>query len=314
MTERLYYDNAYLRGFDARVTRCEQAGDYWRVWLDRSAFYPTSGGQPFDTGTLGGARVTDVEVEAGDVVHTVDAPLDPGACVHGEIDWARRFDHMQQHAADHMIASALNRHLRGWTIGLHIGTEISTIDVDMPDGRTALTKEEIELLEDDVNQRVQRDVPIRCWFPAPDELEGLPLRKPPTVKEHVRIVAIGEDEMVACGGTHPSSAGQLGLVKIISAAPARGKLRVGFLAGARAYRDYRAAYDTAHQAAQLFSTGLDGLVEGIEGLRAQVHELTGELTALRKAGWDAQARALLAHGSPVCAEVPGDAKDIREIA
>ena len=219
MTERLYYDDAYLTEFDAAVECCREGESGWLVRLDRSAFYPTSGGQPYDTGTLNGARVTDVRV-------------------HGTIDWPRRFDHMQQHAADHMIAGRLWSRFGGVTIGLHESDEVSTIDVQMPDGRTHLTDEEIRAVERDVNERIQRDVPIRCWFPSAEELKILPLRKKPTVSEHVRVVAIGDDEMVACGGTHPSTAGQIGLVKIVSVAPARGKMRVGFVAGMRALNDY----------------------------------------------------------------------------
>ena len=144
---------------------------------------------------------------------------------------------MQQHAADHMIAGRIWSRFGGVTIGLHESDEVSTIDVQMPDGRTHLTDEEIRAVERDVNERIQRDVPIRCWFPSAEELKILPLRKKPTVSEHVRVVAIGDDEMVACGGTHPSTAGQIGLVKIVSVAPARGKMRVGFVAGMRALID-----------------------------------------------------------------------------
>ena len=113
MTNRLYYDNAYLTEFDGRVLECRPNGENYDVLLDQSAFYPTSGGQPFDTGTLGNAKVLDVNVEDGLVWHTVDQPLNVGDSVHGCIDWPRRFDHMQQHAGDHMIASALHRLMGG---------------------------------------------------------------------------------------------------------------------------------------------------------------------------------------------------------
>jgi len=209
MTERLYYDNAYLTEFDGTVLECRENGANWDVLLDRSAFYPTSGGQPYDTGVLGGAKVLDVNVDGGDVWHTVDAPLTVGQTVHGCIDWARRFDHMQQHAGDHMIAGALHRLMQGVTIGLHISEAVSTIDVAMPEGVTRISDEDVRRIEADVNDHIQRDVPIRCWFPDEAELAALPLRKKPTVDEHVRIVAIGDDEMVACGGTHPATAGQL---------------------------------------------------------------------------------------------------------
>ena len=272
MTERLYYDNAYLMSFDAQVLTCRPNGAHFDVLLDRSAFYPTSGGQPFDTGTLGDAHVLDVNVSDGEVWHTVDTPLNPGDTVHGQINWARRFDHMQQHAGDHMIASALHRLMGGVTIGLHISDDVSTIDVAMPGGATRISDEDIRRIEADVNERIQRDVPIRCWFPDEAELAALPLRKQPTVNEHVRIVAIGEDEMVACGGTHPSTAGQLGLVKILSVTPARGKMRVAFLAGQRALTDYARCSEAAHSTAELLSTGVEQLTASVAALQEKLFD------------------------------------------
>lgn len=282
MTERLYYDNAYLTEFDAQVLACRQEGEGFAVLLDRSAFYPTSGGQPFDTGTLGGVPVLDVNVTDGDVWHTLAQPLQPGQTVHGKIDWPRRFDHMQQHAADHMIAGALHRMMGGVTIGLHISEQVSTIDVAMPDGATRISDEDIRRVEMDVNEHIQRDVPIRCWFPGEEELAALPLRKKPTVSEHVRIVAIGEDEMVACGGTHPATAGQIGLVHILSVAPARGKMRVTFVAGQRALADYFRTGDAAHEAAGMLSANVDSLVAAVASLQEKLRAAEFELMRLRR--------------------------------
>ena len=186
MTERLYYDDAYLWKFEAKVTSVKNGtrpGEFL-VTLDRSAFYPTSGGQPFDTGTLTfgkvTAKVTDVEVgEAGEVIHTVDKEIPAGTAVRGEIDGARRTDHMEQHGGEHMLAGAIWEKLGGTTIGLHLGQTESTIDVSLPEGRTHLTEEEILLLENTVNERIRMDAPIRCWFPDEEELKRLPLRKAP---------------------------------------------------------------------------------------------------------------------------------------
>ena len=256
-TDRLYYINAYLRAFDARVLAVREDG--WAA-LDRSAFYPTSGGQPFDTGTLAGcggpARVLDVEAENGVVWHKTDAPFRTGDQVRGEIDWPRRWDHMQQHAGDHMLAGACRQLFGGVTIGLHLGRENSTIDLDLPGKRTHLTGEEIETLETLVNTRVQQDDPIRCWFPDAEELAVLPLRKRPTVDSHVRVVAMGDYEMVPCGGTHPSSTGQIGPVKVLSCAPARGKMRLCFVAGMRAVRYFRQAAACAEQMAAALSSAV----------------------------------------------------------
>lgn len=282
VTERLYYDNAYLTEFDAKVLACTPKGEKFDVLLDRSAFYPTSGGQPFDTGTLGTARVVDVNVADGEVWHTVTEALGVGENVHGKIDWQRRFDHMQQHAGDHMIAGTLHRMMGGVTIGLHISSDLSTIDVAMPEGATRISEEDIRRIELEVNEEIQRDVPIRCWFPEAEELKALPLRKEPTVSEHVRIVAIGDKEMVACGGTHPSTAGQLGLVKIVSVTPARGKMRVAFLAGQRALMDYLKCHQTAHAAAEMLSSNVDSLMASVGVMQEKLRSAELELVTFKK--------------------------------
>ncbi len=322
MTQRLYYENCDLRAFDAQVCACEKTDAGFKVRLDQTAFYPTSGGQPFDTGTIGGAHVTDVFAdEAGEVWHVVDLPLDVGAKVHGEIDWARRFDHMQQHAGEHLLANAAFRLLGGHTIGLHLGAEVSTIDMTLPEGKTHATDEEIRALEDDVNTWIQMDVPIRCWFPQPDELKALPLRKPPAVDEHIRIVQIGTHEYCACGGTHPARAGQIGLLKIVDARPSRGKLRIAFVCGERAYETLRTHYDLAKTSAGILSTSVENLPNMVGSMLEQLKEaqrgraeaekkvLLAEIPAMR-------ARAIKsASGYAVIAErIDGDAAMAREIA
>ena len=321
MTERLYYDNAYLLRFDAVVEECIPKDGAWLVRLNRSAFYPTSGGQPFDTGTLGMAKVQDVNVDNGEVWHTVDAPLQAGETVTGEIDWPRRFDHMQQHAADHMIAGTIWRLLGGVTIGLHTGEDVSTIDVAMPEGVTRISSEDIRRVENEVNERIQRDVPIRCWFPSEAELETLPLRKKPTVSEHIRVVAIGDDEMVACGGTHPSTAGQVGLVKIVSVTPARGKMRVAFLAGQRALKDYFKCYEAAHASAELFSSTVDRLASFVAATQERLREAEAELNRIHRdrlleriPRMTDEAEVLSSGAKLVTGMVEADAASLRELA
>ena len=279
MTERLYYDNAYLWQFDAVVTgvRNGKRPGEWEVTLDRSAFYPTSGGQPYDTGTLSfgkaRAKVTDVEVQAdGEVIHTVDREIPAGTAVHGEIDGVRRTDHMEQHGGEHMLAGAIWEKLGGTTIGLHLGQTESSIDVSMPDERTRLTEEEILLLENTVNERIRLDAPIRCWFPEEEELKKLPLRKAPTVTEHVRIVAMGDFEMVACGGTHPASTGRIGLMKIISAVPAKGKIRISFVCGGRAVRLFQTYMRCADKAGAALSCPTEKLSSAATELKYRLSE------------------------------------------
>jgi alanyl-tRNA synthetase len=241
--------------------------------------------------------------------------------VHGRIDWPRRFDHMQQHAGDHMIASALWRLLGGVTIGLHVSHDVSTIDVAMPEGVTRISPEDIRRVEADVNERIQRDVPVRCWFPSEEELAILPLRKKPTVTEHIRIVAIGDDEMVACGGTHPATAGQLGLVKILSVTPARGKMRVAFLAGQRALADYARCSKAAHDAAAALSTGVDSLTSSVIALQEKLRAAEFELVKFKKEQLLSQAQHFidkaetLPDGMKLIARfVDADAMLLRELA
>ena len=279
MTERLYYDDAYLWEFDAAVTRIRPGKKQgtWEAALDRSAFYPTSGGQPFDTGKLvfqgGEAAVADVEADReGEVWHTVDRQVEAGEAVHGVIDGRRRTDHMEQHGGEHMLAGAIWEKLQGTTIGLHLGAEDSTIDVALPGERTHLTEEEILLLEDTVNERIRLDAPIRCWFPDSEELASLPLRKAPTVREHVRIVAMGDFEMVACGGTHPSSTGRIGMVKILSVIPAKGKARVSFVCGGRAAAVFQKYMRCADKAGAALSCPVDKLSRAASDLKSRLAE------------------------------------------
>ena len=279
MTERLYYDDAYPWQFEAVVTgvRNGTRPGEWIITLDRSAFYPTSGGQPFDTGTLTfgktKARVTNVETDStGEVLHTVDREIPAGTPVKGEIDGERRTDHMEQHGGEHMLAGAIWEKLQGTTIGLHLGQAESSIDVSLPEGRTRLTEEEIQLLEETVNGRIRMDAPIRCWFPEEEELKKLPLRKPPTVTEHVRIVAMGDFEMVACGGTHPASTGRIGLMKIVSAIPAKGKVRVSFVCGGRAVKLFQTYMRYGDKAGAALSCPVDQLSRAASELKTRLAE------------------------------------------
>ena len=305
MTERLYYEDTYLLAFDGKVTACRpgKADGTWEISLDRSAFYPTSGGQPHDTGTLTSgdgekiAHVTDVEVDrAGEVWHTVDRSLDVDEAVRGAIDWDRRRDHSEQHGGEHMLAGAIWEKLKGTTIGLHLGREDSSIDVDLPEGRTHLTEAEIAMLEDTVNDRIRMDAPIRAWFPTAEELGTLPLRKAPTVKEHVRVVAMGDFEMVACGGTHPSSTGRIGQIKILSAVPARGKVRVTFVCGERAEKLFRLYQRAADKAGNVLSCPTEKLASSAGELKKRLADAERKLNVFETEKILASLRAAAAEG------------------
>ena len=285
MTERLYYDNSLLFEFDAAVTAVKTEEPGYLIALDKSAFYPTSGGQPCDTGVIKGedvtVRVTDVMVDGEGVVwHQVTAPLSVGTKVTGSVDAARRLDHMEQHGGEHMLAGAIWRLLGGVTIGLHTGKDDATIDVTMPDGRTHMTQDEIRMLENDVNGKIRQNAPVKCYFPDDETLKTLPLRKAPTVDSHVRVVQMGDFEYCACGGTHPPFTGMIGMVKILSATPAKGKCRVRFVCGNRAHQLLCNAYEAAKTTGEMLSCTVEQLPRQVENLKKRLAECEHERAEL----------------------------------
>ena len=250
MTERLYYDDASMCAFDARVVRVESGDDGASVWLDRTAFYPTSGGQPFDVGTLGGASVVNVfDDDDGDVVHVVaGAPPALGATVRGDVTWARRFDHMQQHTGQHLL-SAVIEHLAGArTVSFHLGTESSTIDIDRE-----LSPAQLTAVESTVNDAVWRDLPVSIRYASEEEARALPLRKESARSGTLRLVSIEGVDLSACGGTHVASTGVLGLVTVVSWERFKGGQRLEFLCGGRALRRFQLLRDTVASSIRLLS-------------------------------------------------------------
>lgn len=304
MTRRLYEEDAYQRVFDAAALKCQRDEKGYLIALDQTCFYPEGGGQPGDRGALisEGVQlsVLDTQVdEEGTVWHLTDGPIKEGAAVRGEIAWERRFDHMQQHAGEHILAGCLWELENGFTHGLHIGADFSSIDATMPDGATRLPEEKLRAIETLANQRVQMDAPMRAWFPGDDQLSALPLRKEPTVKERVRVVSAGDFEMVACGGTHPSSTGQIGLIKILSSEPARGKMRLSFLCGMRAVKHYHQVLDAAQQAARLLSSPVEELPEAVNKLKEEGAALSFQIKTMEKQQMALEAERLMKEAEPL---------------
>jgi alanyl-tRNA synthetase len=231
LTERLYYQDCYLREFRARVV--ETGSDGRRVYLDRTAFYPTSGGQPFDLGTLGGVAVREVIDEEGRIAHVMEAPLSATE-VEGIVDWDRRYDHMQQHTGQHLLSAVLDELFKIRTISFHLGAESSTIDVDTP----SLNTERIERAEERFAEVVAQARPVHITFE--DASEGLELRKASTRTGTLRIVTIENLDRSACGGSHVRSTAEIGMVLTGKSEKIRGSTRLEFVCGNRALRRARA--------------------------------------------------------------------------
>ncbi len=285
MASRLYYDDATLREFVAEVVAVEtsRTGPPMRVRMNQTAFYPTSGGQPHDTGTLNGISVIDViENEQGEIWHLLSEPLTPGTRrVHGVIDWARRFDHMQQHTGQHLLSAAFDDRLSAPTVSFHLGNETSTIDLEL-DSRTELDWAQIFDVEIAVNQVIWENRPITAHVIREDESASLKLRKPPAVSGDIRVVEIAGYDASACGGTHLSTTGELGIVKVTGLERYKAGVRVTYLSGRRALLHYQQHLQLLQQSSLMLSVGPPELPEAIARLEESAKSTRRDLRQLRE--------------------------------
>lgn len=248
MTERLYYHDSYLRAFTAQLVAISPEGNV--AYLDRTAFYPTSGGQPFDTGSIAGVPVLEVLDEEDRVAHRLGAPLSPGP-VDCTIDWRRRFDHMQQHTGQHLLSAVFEERFGLRTVSFHLGQDASTIDLE----GGAIDSRVIEEAERRANEVVSENRKVTVNFQDAAEAQGL--RKPSDRAGSLRIITIDGLDRSACGGTHVRATGEIGAILIRKLEKVRQSTRVEFLCGSRAVGRARADYDALSRVAQLFSAPLD---------------------------------------------------------
>lgn len=254
-TERLYYTDCYLREFYARVVEASQ--DRRRLYLDRTAFYPTSGGQPHDTGWIEGVAVADVADEGERIAHLTEAPVGSEA-VACRIDWRRRFDHMQQHTGQHVLSAVFLERFGIPTVSFHLGAESSTIDVVA----TSLEPGQVREAEWRANEVVVENRGVEITFETPEQASDL--RRPPEREGMLRVVTIEGLDRSACGGTHVRATGEIGPILIRKLEKVRGNVRIEFLCGMRAVQRARADFEALARIARVFSAPLDetpGLVE-----------------------------------------------------
>jgi alanyl-tRNA synthetase len=259
-TTKLYFNDSSLLEFSATVIGANSSPRGDCVVLDQTAFYPTGGGQPNDTGTLGGARVIDVvEDEEGTITHIVEQPgvIQPGQNVVGSIDRARRLDHLQQHSGQHILSQAFVQACGAHTRSFHLGANASTIDIELQ----SPTNEIMRAAEDIANAVVFEDRPMRVHLVNEDEASQLPLRKESAVHGEIRVIEIENFDWSPCGGTHAARTGQIGMIAIRSHERAKKMTRVEFVCGNRALADYRLANNTAVAVARLFSAERDSTPE-----------------------------------------------------
>jgi|SRR5688572_5623278 alanyl-tRNA synthetase len=297
MTERLYYRDATLRTFSG--TLVDVADEGRKVYLDQTAFYPTSGGQPHDLGTLGGSRVVDVIDEGDRVAHVLEAPFDPEARadVYGEIDWKRRHDHMQQHTGQHLLSAVLDDLLGLRTVSVHFGPETSTLDVaDSSGGGNVLSEDALAKVEARANAIVAESRPVVVTFEDAAAVTGL--RKPSDRDGILRIVTIEGVDRSACGGTHVASTAEIGPVILRRQEKVRQGIRIEFVCGQRALQRAHRDLETLSRVARMFSASIDDVTKIIEGQVAQLGDLQAENRRLLESLAGYRAMELLNAASP----------------
>ena len=277
MTKRLYYEDAYCREFDARVTDCREGKRGWEVTLDQTAFYPEGGGQPADEGTLGEAKVLDVKEGGEEVIHLCDRPLEPGSTVHGTLDWDRRFRFMQQHSGEHIFSGIVHRTFGYDNIGFHMGKDCVTVDFS-----GMLSEEDIAQVERAANEAVLADLEILEDYPSREELGRLDYRSKKELEGQVRIITIPGSDVCACCGTHVKRTGQIGPIKAVASEHYKTGIRISLQIGWKALEDYEEKHRNIKEISALLSVPPQETAEAVRKLQEQLQELKAANVALKQ--------------------------------
>lgn len=271
---KLYYDSAYIKEFEAQVLSCQEGKKGWEITLSATAFYPEGGGQPADTGLLGNVRVTDVHEKDGPVVHYTDGPLPVGEMVRGVIDWDRRFQHMQEHSGEHLVSGLIHQRFGYDNVGFHMGTDEVTIDFN-----GVLEWEDLMAIEEKANGMIWENLEISAVYPEKDELDAMEYRSKKELTGAVRIVSIPGGDVCACCGTHVERTGEIGLVKFLSMIHYKGGVRISLLCGKRAVEDYERKRDQVQKISVLLSARPGEIARAVEKLKEDEAKLQEKLVA-----------------------------------
>ena len=292
-TKKLFYADVMRRDFTAAVLSCEETKGGYAVVLDQTCFYPEGGGQPCDRGTLGDTNVLEVHEKAGVITHLCDKALPVGETVSGQIDWARRFDHMQQHSGEHICSGIICARYDCDNVGFHMGTDAVTIDFNAD-----ISWEELMDIEARANQYIYENHAIDIHFYHGQELDAVDYRSKKALEGDVRIVSFPGADCCACCGTHVVQSGQVGIVKFLSCQKFREGVRIELLAGKRAYRYLSATWEQNLKSAQMLSSKPTESAKAVERVLAELGGLKQRTAKLEEASF-AQTAAKLAGSGDV---------------
>lgn len=272
MTEQLYYQDSYIKDFEAVVLSCIPNGNHFEAVLDRTAFFPEGGGQCADTGVLHienrEIQVFDVQERNGEIIHFIDKEILPGQTVIGELDFQERFSKMQQHTGEHIISGIVHRRFGYENVGFHLGKEEVTMDYDGP-----LTGEELRSIEYEANQVVAENREIRAYFPGTEELEKIPYRSKKELQGKIRIVEIQDCDICACCAPHVKTTGNVGLIKITNAIRYKGGMRLWITCGMRALEDYNQKEASVVQISNMLSAKQQEVTDAVKRLTEEIQQL-----------------------------------------
>lgn len=292
LTERLYYSDSHLVEFEARVTEISERVSGWTaITLDRTAFYPTGGGQPSDTGTLNGTRVVEcIETEEQGVLHVIQGRTpEVGATVKGRIDWPRRLDHMQQHTGQHILSQAFVTLFHAPTKSFRVLEQVCEIDVELANPTNEIIEKAVEL----ANNVIWEDRPITIKYTTSEEAADMPLRKEPSRGGELRLIEIEGFDLTPCGGTHAYRTGEVGMIGVRSWERAKGLTRIEFVAGVRSLNEYRRANKVARDVAALYSASRDDAAKLTARVLEENKELQRRVRALEEVASRVEADELL---------------------
>lgn len=265
---RLYYATPYVKTFMCTVISCtKNKKGTWDTILNQTAFYPEGGGQPSDTGALNGVKVLHVSEKGEEIIHELEAPLEEGVLAEGVIDWQKRYDNMQQHTGEHIFSGLVHKHFGYDNVGFYMGTDEVTVDFN-----GVLTQEQLDELEDEANQLIYDNVPVKVFYPSKEELEELDYRSKKELTGLVRIVEIPGGDICACCGTHVETTGEVGLIKLRTMINYKGGVRISMLCGRRALMDYRERLKDEIRISNLLSAKLALVPDAVEKMKNESQE------------------------------------------
>ena len=272
----LYYEDQYLKEFEADVLSCTQVKDgLYDIILDKTAFFPEQGGQICDIGTIDDVAVKDVQIKNDIIHHYCEKPMEIGRMVKGKIDFVRRYDLMQNHTGEHLLSGIVHNRYGYENVGFHLNDHLCTVDYD-----GELTDAQIDELEILVNKAIYENITVEVSYPSKEELNSINFRSKKEIENQIRIVTIGDKDCCACCAPHVTSTGEIGIIKVIDRKKHKNGVRLTLLCGERALKDYQSIHKTVKQAAQFYSTSPDNIMERIRASENQIAELRHQLNSL----------------------------------